>query len=151
MIASFEKLINEQVHFISRLKYGVTISDRQEKLISVKDLLKQKHGVDRWIYIGNERKVLVRLVMIPAPPLQAAEKIRKAKNNRDARLNHSKEYYQWLKFNAYITTVDKDVWTAQQVYKAYKVRWQIEIIFKSWKPALICNIFYMKVVPRNTG
>ncbi len=79
MIASFEKLINEQIHFISRLKYGVTISDRQEKLISVKDLLKQKHGVDRWIYIGNERKVLVRLVMIPAPPLQAAEKIRKAK------------------------------------------------------------------------
>ena len=132
-IASFEKLIKAQVHFVSRLRYGVTIADRQGKPILVKDLLKQKRGVDRWVLIGSEKKVLVRLVMIPVPAGQAAEKIRKAKQDRDARLNHSKEYYQWLKFNVYITTVDKDVWTAQQVYKAYRVRWQIEIIFKSWK------------------
>ncbi len=132
-IASFEKLIKAQVHFVSRLRFGVTIADRQGKPILVKDLLKQKRGVDRWILIGSEKKVLVRLVMIPVPAGQAAEKIRKAKQDRDARLNHSKEYYQWLKFNVYITTVDKDVWTAQQVYKAYRVRWQIEIIFKSWK------------------
>ncbi len=95
--------------------------------------MKQKRGVDRWVLIGSEKKVLVRLVMIPVPPGQAAEKIRKAKQDRDARLNHSKEYYQWLKFNVYITTVDNDVWTAKEVYKAYRVRWQIEIIFKSWK------------------
>jgi hypothetical protein len=133
VIASFEKLIKAQVHFVSRLRFGVTIADRQGKPILVKDLLKQKRGVDRWVLIGSEKKVLVRLVMIPVPPGQAAEKIRKAKQDRDARLNHSKEYYQWLRFNVYITTVDKDVWTAQQVYKAYRVRWQIEIIFKSWK------------------
>lgn len=129
----FEKLIQAEVHFLSRLRYGVTITDKQGKLILLKDLLKQKRGVDRWVYIGKEKKVLVRLVMIPVPAAQAAEKIRKAKQDRDARLNHSKEYYEWLRFNVYITTVDKDVWTAQQVYKAYKVRWQIEIIFKSWK------------------
>ena len=132
-LAVFEKLIKARVHFLSRLRYGVTITDRQGKPVLLKDLLKQKHGVDRWVYIGSEKKVLVRLVMIPVPAAQAAEKIRKAKQDRDARLNHSKEYYQWLMFNVYITTADKDVWTAQQVYKAYRVRWQIEIIFKSWK------------------
>jgi len=132
-IACFEKLIKAKVYFLSRLRYGVTITDRQGKPILLKDLLKHKHGVDRWVYIGRTKKVWVRLVMIPVPPRHAAEKIRKAKKDRDARLNHSNEYYQWLKFNVYITTVDNDVWTAQQVYKAYKVRWQIEIIFKSWK------------------
>lgn len=132
-IPCFEKLIKAQVHFLSRLRYGVKITDRHGKPIFVKDLLKHKHGVDQWVYIGRNKKVWVRLVMIPIPPGRAAEKIRKAKKDRDARLNHSNEYYQWLRFNVYITTVDKDVWTAQQVYKAYKVRWQIEIIFKSWK------------------
>lgn len=132
-IAVFNKLIKAQAHFLSRLRYGVTITDRQGKPILLKDLLKQKHGVDRWVYIGSVKKVWVRLVMIPVPPEAAAEKIRKAKKDRDARLNHSNEYYQWLKFNVYITTVDKDVWTASQVYQAYRVRWQIEIIFKSWK------------------
>jgi hypothetical protein len=132
-LAVFEKLIKAEVHFLSRLRYGVTITDKQGRLILLKDLLKQKRGVDKWVYIGSEKKVLVRLVMIPVPAAQAAEKIRKAKQDRDARLNHSKEYYEWLRFNVYITTVDKDLWTTRQVYKAYKVRWQIEIIFKSWK------------------
>ena len=132
-IAVFEKIIKAKAHFISRLKFGVIISDEQGKQILLKDLLKQKRGTDRMIYIGKERKVLVRLVMIPLPAEQAAEKIRKAKQDRDARLNHSREYYRWLCFNVYITTVEDNVWTAQQVHQAYKVRWQIEIIFKSWK------------------
>ena len=132
-LAVFEKLIKAEVHFLSRLRYGVTITDEQGKLILLKDLLKQKRGMDRWVYIGSEKKVLVRLVMIPVPALQAAEKIRKAKQDRDARLNHNKQYYEWLKYNVYITTVDKGRWAAKEVHQAYKVRWQIEIIFKSWK------------------
>jgi hypothetical protein len=132
-IAVFEKIIKAQAHFVSRLKFGVTISDRQGKQILLKELLSQKRGTQRWVYIGMERNVLVRLVMIPLPAGQAAEKIRKAKQDRDARLNHSKEYYQWLSFNVYITTVSEDVWNAKQVHQVYKVRWQIEIIFKSWK------------------
>ncbi len=132
-LAVFEKLIKAKVHFLSRLRYGVTISDSQGKPVLLKDLLKQKQGVDRWVYIGREKKVWVRLVMVPVPAAQAAEKIRRAKQDRDARLNHCQQYYQWLTFNVYITTVDKEVWTAREVYKAYRVRWQIEIIFKSWK------------------
>jgi Transposase DDE domain len=132
-IATFQKIIASKAHFLSRLKYGVKISDENGKIISLKDLLKQKHGVDKWVYVGVEKKILVRLVMIPLPSLQAAEKIRKAKNDRDARLNHKEEYYLWLRFNVYITSVDSDVWEKNQVGQAYKVRWQIEIIFKSWK------------------
>lgn len=133
LIAVFEKLIRAEVHFVSRLKYGVTITDEYGKLIRLKDLLKQKGGVDRWVYIGKEKKIWIRLVIVPIPPQEAAEKIRKAKQDRDARLNHSNQYYQWLRLNVYITTVGKNIWTARQVYKAYSVRWQIEIIFKSWK------------------
>jgi hypothetical protein len=132
-LAVFEKLIAANVHILSRLRYGVTISDAQGNIILLKDLLKQKRGVDRWVYIGKKIKVRVRLVMLPVPAQQAAEKIRKARQDRDARLNHNREYYEWLKFNVYVTTVDREVWTAAEVYKAYKVRWQIEIIFKSWK------------------
>ena len=132
-IAVFERIIKARAHFISRVKYGVIMTDEQGNLILKKDLLKHRGGVDRWVFIGKEKKVWVRLVMLPVPPAKVAEKIRKAKKDRDARINHNKEYYQWLKFNTYITTVDKDIWTAKQVYQAYKVRWQIEIIFKSWK------------------
>jgi uncharacterized membrane protein YhaH (DUF805 family) len=132
-LSVFEQLINANVHILSRLKYGVSIFDKMGSPINLKKLLQQKHNIDRWVYIGSDKKVLLRLVMIPLPAAQAAERKRKAKHDRDKRLNHSKEYYQWLGFSVYITTVDKDIWSVQEVHKAYRVRWQIEIIFKSWK------------------
>jgi hypothetical protein len=138
-IDTFEKFIKAEVHFLSRLKYGVNIYDLQGRPIPLKQLLKQGKRVDRWVLIGHKNQISVRLVMIPLAAQYAAEKIRKAKNDRDRRLNHSKEYYQWLGFSIYITTVEDACWNTAEVAKAYSVRWQIEIIFKSWKSG-----FYMQ-------
>lgn len=132
-IDTFKNLIEKEVDFLSRLKYGVNVYDGQGKQIALKKLLRQGKVIDRWVWIGAEKQVRVRLLMIPLPPAQAARKKRKARKDRDRRLNHSKEYYQWLDFNVYITTVGKEIWSAQDVTQAYQVRWQIEIIFKSWK------------------
>ncbi len=132
-IPVFKKLIAANVHILSRLKYGVTITDASGNLISLKSLLNQKAGVDKWVYIGAEKKIWVRLVMIPLPAEQAAEKIRRAKHDRDRRMNHDATYYKWLKFNTYVSTVSEDVWNTKEVSNAYKLRWQIEVIFKSWK------------------
>ena len=53
------------------------------------------------MYIGSDRKVLFRLVMIPMPAAKMAERVGKAKSDRDARLNHSNKYYKWLRFGVY--------------------------------------------------
>jgi hypothetical protein len=131
--STFEKLIELEVHFLSRLRYRVSLFDKQGNPISVKKLLQGGKQVDRWVFMGTKKRLKVRLVMIPLPKEQAADKIRKAKQDRDKRLNHSKMYYQWLGYSVYVTTVGKDVWSGRDVRNAYGVRWQIEIIFKSWK------------------
>jgi hypothetical protein len=130
---TFANLIKREVYFLSRLKYGVKLYDGQGKELSLKALLKANKVIDRWVYIGMEKKVWVRLIMLPVAAAQRSDRVRKAKHDRDKRLNHNRQYYQWLGYSTYITTVDDDVWTAKQVAEAYRVRWQIEIIFKSWK------------------
>ena len=85
------------------------------------------------VLCGNTEKVPVRLVAIRLPPEQAAERKRKARIDRDKRLNHSKEYYCLLGYVVFITNVDKQTWNHTQVSEAYRLRWNIEIIFKSWK------------------
>ena len=132
-ISTFKQLIKAEVYFLSRLRYGVKLFDKQGCPLSLKDLLRQNKPVDKWVFIGTEKQIMVRLVMVPLSAGQTAEKIRKAKQDRDKRLNHSREYYQWLHYSVYITTVNKNIWTTGDVAKAYRVRWQIEIIFKSWK------------------
>jgi hypothetical protein len=131
-IATFKELTDNGVHFLSRLRFGVKIYKWDGTEIALKSLLKPRKKVDQWVLIG-EKKLPARLVMLPVPAAVAAEKKRKAKHDRDKRLNHSKEYYDWLEFNVYVTSVDEDTWATEDVYNAYRVRWQIEIIFKSWK------------------
>ncbi len=64
---------------------------------------------------------------------KAAERIRKARTDRDRRLNHSKGYYVLLGYVIFITTVDRQIWNYMEVAQAYRSQWNIEIAFKSWK------------------
>lgn len=132
-LSTFATMRDKGVHFVSRLKYGVKLYDLNGKEIVIGSLLKRKGGVDRWVYIGADKKVKVRLVMIRLSAARAAAKRRKARQDRDRRVNHSKAYYQWLGYNVLITTVEQSVRASCDVARVYKVRWQIEIIFKSWK------------------
>lgn len=132
-IDTFKSLIASEVLFLSRMKFNVGLYNLDGSPIALKKLLHKRALVDRWVLVGSKKKIRVRLVMIPLPAKQTAEKVRKARQDRDKRLNHNEDYYKWLGFNIYITTVSEAIWTAGDVAAAYKVRWQMEIIFKSWK------------------
>ena len=127
-----KKVADNHAYFLSRLRYGVKIYDQHGKCLSLQKLLR-KPQVDQQVWLGEGERLPVRLVMIHLPHAQAGERIRKAKADRDRRLNHSTTYYRWLNYAVFITNVDEQIWTSQQVAQAYKVRWQIEIVFKSWK------------------
>ena len=38
-----------------------------------------------------------------------------------------------MRYAVFVTDVNEQVWTSQQAENVYRVRWQIEMIFKSWK------------------
>jgi len=61
--------------------------------------------------LGKKEKVLCRLVVVPLPEKVTNEKIRKAKNHRNNDANHSKEYYELLKYQIYITNVPQDFYS----------------------------------------
>lgn len=79
------------------------------------------------------------------PQEQVANRIRKAKNDRDKRVNHSKEYYQMLAYHLFITTEDEECLSVTQVAQLYQLRWRIETIFKCWKS----NFHLQKLIPYN--
>jgi hypothetical protein len=110
------------------------------------DLLAEvkKHGsIDVDICIGSTKKLPVRLVAQKLPEQVAAERRRKAKTNRDRRCKPSKRSLALLGWQIFITNVDKNIWSVQNVCEVYGLRRRIDIIFKSWK-----SHFHVADVPR---
>ncbi len=120
--------------FITRLKHGVSIFELDgETPFNLLEQLRKYGLLDIDVIVGAKEKLLVRLVALPVPDDVAAERRRKAKRNRDRRLNPSKEHLALLGWNIYIMNVDRETLDADQIAELYGCRWRIETIFKSWK------------------
>lgn len=136
-ISSFVEIVKKKADFLSRLKYGVSIFE--ENLVKKLDILKYLNKytkVDKVVTIGKKNKITCRIVALPLNEKNANERRRKAKNDRNVKTSHSKEYYELLGYVIYVTSVDKEVWSEKQVCQAYRSRWYIEILFKSWKSGI---------------
>jgi hypothetical protein len=67
------------------------------------------------------------------PEEVANERRRKAKKDRHANANHSEDYMRWLGWNFFVTNVDPEIWTVEEAIDVYRLRWRIEIVFKTLK------------------
>lgn len=129
-----KQLQQKGVYFLSRLKHQAYLYEpKSGQKIQLALLLKGKSWLDIEVLCGKREQLKVRLVAIKLSSEQAAERKRKAKKDRDKRLNHSAQYYRLLDYVIFITTVDDSIWNYKEVAAAYRLRWNIEIVFKSWK------------------
>lgn len=133
----FKQLDQSGIFFLSRCKYGIYFYDpTHKKPLLLPQLLAGKKWIDTQVICGAKEQLAVRLVAIRLSPQQAAQRRRKARRDRDHRIHHNKQYYQLLDYMIFITNADRQVWNHRQIADAYRVRWNIEILFKSWKSGL---------------
>lgn len=129
-----DKINTQGSFFISRKKSQIQVFDvdtHQE--VNLIEVLRKKNFFDKEVLVGKISKIKMRLVVIPLPMDQASSRRRKAKKDRDKRLKHGKEYYELLGYNIFITNLAQSRFHPKEIQKLYGLRWQIEIIFKTWK------------------
>jgi hypothetical protein len=126
--------------FLSRFKHGVQIYDLQGRPLDLARELKTQGSFDREVLLGAER-LRARLVALPTPEAVANERRRKARANRDQRLNPSREHLFLMGWNIFVTNVPGEVWPAKVLAAIYRLRWRIEMIFKAWKSHLGLRLF----------
>jgi hypothetical protein len=144
VLAVIKKIHGRGAYYLSRLKCGLVLYDRDGKTpLNLLELLNQSGRLDREVYVGKKEKIRARVVAIRLPEEVAAERRRKAKTNRDRRCKPSKEHLALLGWEIFITNVDRHMLTAQKIADLYELRWRIEMVFKSWK-----SHFKMTHVPK---
>lgn len=145
VLSTFEKLIQRGIYFISRYSHTVLVYDPVTgDQLQLEKIVNENLTLDTHVLLGKSKLVPMRLIAIPLPVKVADERRRKAKLNRDKRLRPSRKRLHLMGWNIYVTNVEKDQWTPEQAQATYRLRWQIEIIFKAWKS-------HLKITELNTS
>lgn len=143
-IESFKEIEDRGAYYISRLNPNIHIYEQSKRGLiplrykTIVQRLKKATGkyLDMTIYLGRQSKHPVRLIA----NLLSAEAVNRRLKKKIYQKNQNHERYKFLsQMNLFITNVPKKILTANQVYNLYKVRWQIELVFKTWKSILKIN------------
>jgi hypothetical protein len=148
------KMVLDGIYFITRLRPGVLIFNPDFSPVDLLKMLKKHDGIfDQNLILGAKQKLLLRLIAIPLPPEEARKRRAKAKKDRNAKANHSEDYYELLRWTILVTNVPSSTLSSEMIHTIYLIRWKIEIIFKIWKSFLLVaelpnksNISYLKCV-----
>jgi hypothetical protein len=91
------------------------------------------HEFELWI--SNSGKVLkIRLIVESVPKSIVEQRMKKAKRKAGKKKRKPTPKYLYLQnWNLYITNIEQEKIVAKDIILLYKIRWQIEIVFKSWK------------------
>jgi hypothetical protein len=150
----FEKINDSGAFYISRLLSNVKIFMNKDdaKPIDLGKYLKMNFPnqsiIDiEQVFLGDE-KVPARLVLYRLPKDVKEARLREANKRAKATgRTMSKGKKLLLSFAAFVTNVSKDVISAEVLGTIYRLRWEVELIFKRWKSQL--KIDFLKGINKN--
>jgi hypothetical protein len=139
---SFINIIKKEAFFISRLGAKTTVFEmiggKYNKLDFKAVYHQMKSGnissIYKEVFIGSSVKIPVRLAIELMPDDIYEERMRRIQKHHKKKGYQTSEEYKFLsRFNLFITNVTKEVLPDNIISSLYRMRWQVELIFKIWK------------------
>lgn len=123
-------------HFLSRPGQQTTIVDGEGRAWTVRQFLAAQPGtaIDVAVRLGKSQRLPCRLVAVRVPLPVADERRRKlrAEAQREG-ATPSADALALTAWTVYVTSVPQDQLSLREILALYRLRWQIELLFKLWK------------------
>jgi hypothetical protein len=88
--------------------------------------------LDIEVFVGAEQLSPVRLIANLLTPEQAATRLKNKSSNRKLGI----DALESIGLNLFVTNVEAEKCDAEAIYELYTLRWQVELIFKTWKSVM---------------
>jgi hypothetical protein len=142
-LETLHQIATKDAWFLSRLSSKVAVyasTEAAAEAVALVDHVQPtgvQHGVgDFAVYLGAAR-LPCRLLAYHLPEEVVAQRRRQAHETaRKKGRTPTHAYLHWLQYGWYITNVRASVWAAEVVATGYRIRWQIELLFKQWQSLL---------------
>ena len=132
------QMADRDLLFLSRHRHDINLYDPQTgEVFDLLARLRTSRTLDLPLLLGAER-VPVRLVALPVPEETANLRRHRAKASaqRRHRSPPGRHHLSLMGWNLFVTNVPVSIWTPKALVAIYRLRWRIEIIFKTWKSHL---------------
>jgi hypothetical protein len=124
---------------ISRLQMGTKVYDSHGRGLNLLHFLQEqlqagRRIIDMPILMGATHRLVCRLIAVRVPQEVASRRRQQA---REKASKHGRaaaaEHLQWQDWTTFVTNCEPAALTWKAVVVWYRVRWQIELMFKIWK------------------
>jgi len=132
------QFVQRLIFFLTRYKHGIHLYDPPTgQPLDLPRLLSTQRCLDRQVLLGPERAPM-RLVALPVPEEVANLRRHRAKNSaqRRHRSAPSQMHLFLMGWNIFLTNVPASIWSPKNLVAVYRLRWRVEIVFKTWKSHL---------------
>jgi hypothetical protein len=132
-LEAFAELSQKQVYWLSRL-YGQTqVYDQAGQPIDLEGFLQGRDEIDIPVFLGSSR-VAARLIAWRVPESAAQQRQRSLRADAQRRGRPiSARRWGLTPWTVLVTNAPDSLLTAAEAVVLYRVRWQIELLFKLWK------------------
>lgn len=134
-IATFSAMRQQGLHVVSKLAFKVTLLDPTGKPLNLNEILKDHpDALDLAVTLDGQS---YRLVARKLPEAIVNQRLRKA--NKTAKENRGRsvtdDYRRYLGYAIFLTDLPAG-YNSDILFTLYRIRWQIELVFKTWKSIL---------------
>jgi hypothetical protein len=141
-----QQVAQKEAYFLSRYLPKTALLKPQGQPIDLLPYLRAqpKAPFEIFVLLGQSPKhqIPCRLIVLPLPQQVADRRRQKAKENaKRLRKSWSKEYLALLDWVIFVTNVPQAMLCLEQIARLYRVRWQIELLFKLAKS--YCGLRYL--------
>jgi hypothetical protein len=132
---SFQQIDKANAYFISRYKADTNLYDTEtQKKIDLLLELREHSFLEKEVLLGKQTQLRVRLVCQKLTAEQSMARRRKAHELAKSHgYTSSERNQQLLDWSIFITNIPKVQIKSEQIFTIYRVRWQIELLFKLYK------------------
>jgi hypothetical protein len=132
------RTLKAKAHFIFRYKHKMTYVDvATGKTIDLLSILNKDKVTDMIVKLSGINGPVVRLIAMPVSVELANN--RRAQLKKTAKHTPQKEVLALLSWSIFITSIDDKYIAYDEIFKLYKLRWRIEILFKAMKSHINLN------------
>jgi len=145
IISALKKMETKGAFYLSRLSYSthVYLNKNDEQPLNIPAFLEEQmknsnKSVSVDVYIGKDERFKTRLVAESVPKKVIRQ--RQARYRKENKKEPSEYYTEWSGFSIFITNVPETMFSEEMIISLYKIRWQVELIFKNFKSNIDLDI-----------